>query len=211
MAGRSGDGRVFQAVFIGLIVAMTIAAFTVVVRLAHLGDAGSGAGELVSDGVEVGDGGAVSQDQGSVEDEGSLEDTDLPGALDDGQEAQETLADPPVPIPEDWICTGYETSGAAGVWTVSAPLAIDDAATEILLAMESNGFVLVDSFYMDLAGDNWGCAAALPDGTGAVVVVATSIDTSGGNLSTALNMSTEVRMVRYGTEEIVEIVEASGG
>ncbi|MDR3037194.1 MAG: hypothetical protein LBU31_02125 [Coriobacteriales bacterium] len=65
----------------------------------------------------------------------------------------------PVPFPSGCGAIDYSQGSATESWKTVSVQDCRDAARELLLALQADGFELVKAGYSDLAGEAWSCAA----------------------------------------------------
>lgn len=92
--------------------------------------------------------------------------TTAPGSGWAGRAAPNSLVD----VPGDWVFANYEVAGITSTWNYLVRDSAENAARSLLPLLEEDGMGMIESGYLDLAGEAWGCVCELPDEAGSLVV-----------------------------------------
>jgi hypothetical protein len=77
----------------------------------------------------------------------------------------------PVPLGPGWRHAGEERGRYTEQWQATGDVDWVAAARDLLLAMRDGEFELIESGYLDLRGDAWGCTVRDPQGRTFVVTL----------------------------------------
>jgi hypothetical protein len=75
----------------------------------------------------------------------------------------------PVPLPSDYRAVAYNRGIAIERWQTSSDASCSDAARELLLILQEEGFELVKAGYLDVAGETWGCTVKTQEAESLVI------------------------------------------
>jgi hypothetical protein len=119
------------------------------------------------------------------------------------REATERDASCPVSLSSDYRGLSYSRGAAIERWQGTSDLSCPDAARDLLLTLQGEGFELVKAGYLDLSGEAWGCTVKTEDGESLVVSLVPEVLGSARDEQNRLVLT----VVRIGTPDIPEWTE----
>ena len=90
------------------------------------------------------------------------------GAVRNGGSRQ--IPDPPTETPSGWVLVSHASSEGTSRWRYRVTSTAEEAALNLLPLLEKSGAGMVESGYLDISGNAWGCVCSLPDDAGALIV-----------------------------------------
>ncbi|MDR2586660.1 MAG: hypothetical protein LBC23_00180 [Coriobacteriales bacterium] len=109
----------------------------------------------------------------------------------------------PVPLPPDYHAVAYKRGVTVERWQASSAMSCRDAARELLLILQEEGFELVKAGYLDVSGEIWGCTVKTSEGASLVISL---VPKSLGALRDEQNKLT-LTIVRITSPEIAPLAE----
>ena len=87
----------------------------------------------------------------------------------------------PISIPIEWTFLGCTSTNNGTTWSYETTEDVSDCAEVVLRSLESAGAILMESGYLDITNQSWGCAADMNDGTSALMITMIPEDRSNEN------------------------------
>jgi len=87
---------------------------------------------------------------------------------------------PSLDVPSTWVPASSSHGQASREWAFTSTEEVAACAEEILVSMRNSGAVLHSAGYLDLFGNVWGCACALPGQSGSMVA---TVSAAAGDLT----------------------------
>lgn len=88
-----------------------------------------------------------------------------------GEEAErQPMPEPPMDVPSSWVPESYACSEGTSRWRYCVLSTAEDAARELLPLLEKGGAGMVESGFLDISGNAWGCVCSLPEDAGALII-----------------------------------------
>ena len=76
----------------------------------------------------------------------------------------------PIAIPIEWAFSECTSTPGGTTWTYKSDDDASECAKAVLESLEQSGATLMESGFLDVSGNAWGCAADMNDGSSSVMV-----------------------------------------
>ncbi len=87
----------------------------------------------------------------------------------------------PISIPIEWTFLGCASTNNGTTWSYETNEEVSKCAETVLQSLESTCAVLMESGYLDITNQSWGCAADMNDGSTAMMITIIPKDKSDEN------------------------------
>lgn len=94
----------------------------------------------------------------------------------EGDEGNPGEGSPSLDVPGTWVPVSSSLGTASRGWTYTSTETLEACAEKILVSMRDRGAELHEAGYLDLLGNAWGCACALPRRGGAFLATVSAAD-----------------------------------